>query len=1186
VTQDRRGLFGEGARLPEELSRLLFLEPVIHGRRVLEVGARSDAVARFLVELGAARVVCASDDRILVETLRAENDLESVDFRAIRPGVLPGDDGAFDLVIDFGLPEALTAGVTYRLTDLGRLLSVDGFAITALKSASARGLSTLLGTDGAPALVAQPSSAAGLAQHQGAVTYGGLVEALKLQFELVQVYFQSLLLGYLFGSFDAARTDDGVSPHTALMGDTPEPAGHYLFAFGRAVPVIEDVALVQVPISDVLALLAAAPVTAPGAVERVVAPPPVRSEADDVLVAELERRTAERDEIAVFLESSDAAVTARDALIASLRTELDTAIARTRELAEAACAGSSLAASATRLVAEHDNLKQERRDVVDVVAALEGDKITLENRARLLEEAHQLSILRVHELESALLALEQQRAQLTEDLARGAAASLDDTERVQILQARVAILEESLAQSVEQSLEETPSERRESEAGSQEAQRAALLEERARELESLVEKRTSEGEERNRQISALMSRVAQLEREVEVLRRRRDELEADAHRLADGVKTLVREREEHRALALQHKARADELSSVEHDLAETRARTAELSSRIVEVTERGEGAERKLRAAHAALEEARRELSAARAGLPEIAGQRDTLNQVVSARDRELFDTKDELLQATGELSRLQEQLGAQHKALAAARERIAAVEVDKATQKRREDELGRAHQEATKALVLANDQLAVAHTELAGTKDQLGHVRAQLAAAAQAEEAHVAAEWGLGVELEETQRKALLERERERAATELLRAALLDGRSALEGERAAFLSLQASLVEARSLLDVERARGDLFAEELGEAHDALSTERARGDLFSSALDEATAALAHARARGDLFASQLDEATLTLERERARGDLKDAVLVETQLSLASHKTLADLLGAHLVEAQGASVAATTSAALLSAELEEARTTFRRRRAGYETGIENERARAAAAVNDGKRSSVRIAQLEEQLVRANAARESARDALGAAEGERAQLEHALASARSRAAQAEDSLRRTEDAINKTASDAEERLRAAGRAATEIELELKEANKRLSEQQGDDALLHAERERLMAVAESAERECLALRDEVGAHQERAAAEAAARRLLEAELAELRRAPNGGASDAERLGQGSVAEHAMPDMNSAGRSSAQEIVVLRERIEALMKGARIRDAKIAEQADRINRLTERLVRDAGLR
>ena len=32
-------IYAEGARLPEQLSRLLFLEPLLAGRRVLEVGA-------------------------------------------------------------------------------------------------------------------------------------------------------------------------------------------------------------------------------------------------------------------------------------------------------------------------------------------------------------------------------------------------------------------------------------------------------------------------------------------------------------------------------------------------------------------------------------------------------------------------------------------------------------------------------------------------------------------------------------------------------------------------------------------------------------------------------------------------------------------------------------------------------------------------------------------------------------------------------------------------------------------------------------------------------------------------------------------------------------------------------------------------------------------------------------------
>jgi predicted nicotinamide N-methyase len=49
---------------------------MVAGRRVLEVGARSPAVARFLLELGAARVVCAVDDRDLLEQLRSQHCFE------------------------------------------------------------------------------------------------------------------------------------------------------------------------------------------------------------------------------------------------------------------------------------------------------------------------------------------------------------------------------------------------------------------------------------------------------------------------------------------------------------------------------------------------------------------------------------------------------------------------------------------------------------------------------------------------------------------------------------------------------------------------------------------------------------------------------------------------------------------------------------------------------------------------------------------------------------------------------------------------------------------------------------------------------------------------------------------------------------------------------------------------------
>jgi chromosome segregation ATPase len=228
-------LYREGARLPEQLSRLLFVDGMVMGRRVLEVGTRSDALARMLLELGASRVVCASYDKELIDERRANNHIDRIDHRLVRPGVLPGDDGAFDLVIDFDLAAALARGDTFRATEINRLLSAEGFAISALTNPTALGLSTLL-----PGPAAEP-----------AVGYKPFVDSLKLHFELVQVYFQSLLLGYLFGSFDADSSGDGIAPQTQLMEEA-EPAGAYVFAFGNAVPVIDDVAFVQVPFDPLL----------------------------------------------------------------------------------------------------------------------------------------------------------------------------------------------------------------------------------------------------------------------------------------------------------------------------------------------------------------------------------------------------------------------------------------------------------------------------------------------------------------------------------------------------------------------------------------------------------------------------------------------------------------------------------------------------------------------------------------------------------------------------------------------------------------------------------------------------------------------------------------------------------------------------------------------------------------------
>ena len=235
--------YQHGARGIDALSRLLFLDEIIEGRRVLlvcdDTGSLSEAPppeATFLLEIGAKKVVCALDDDVRLEALRsAHKRRRDLDFRALRDDVLPGDDGAFDLVVDFGLPWRLSQD-SFFFEELDRVLSDQGFGVTALPN-MVPGLNVLTGE----------------ARRAPPVAYRELAEALGNAFDDVEVFFQSLVLGYFMGSFSAEETGEGVAPHPGFLGDEAEPASYYMFTFGRVVPVVEDVSLVQLPLAQLLA---------------------------------------------------------------------------------------------------------------------------------------------------------------------------------------------------------------------------------------------------------------------------------------------------------------------------------------------------------------------------------------------------------------------------------------------------------------------------------------------------------------------------------------------------------------------------------------------------------------------------------------------------------------------------------------------------------------------------------------------------------------------------------------------------------------------------------------------------------------------------------------------------------------------------------------------------------------------
>jgi len=153
-------LYKHGAQSINEFARFVFLEEVVEGRRVLLVedqapltldASEPPPLADFLLSLGARKVVVAVSDKDRLSALRDGGKRRELDYRALRDDELPGDDGAFDLVIDFDLPKALARDEEHRMGDIDRVLSDNGFALTSL-STDATGVEAMIADDRSIAL--------------------------------------------------------------------------------------------------------------------------------------------------------------------------------------------------------------------------------------------------------------------------------------------------------------------------------------------------------------------------------------------------------------------------------------------------------------------------------------------------------------------------------------------------------------------------------------------------------------------------------------------------------------------------------------------------------------------------------------------------------------------------------------------------------------------------------------------------------------------------------------------------------------------------------------------------------------------------------------------------------------------------------------------------------------------------
>ena len=930
-------LYREGARLPEQLSRLLFLEGLVAERRVLEVGARSDAVARFLLEMGASRVVCASEDKAVIESLRRHSDLDRVDYRVIRPGVLPGDDGAFDLVIDTTLPYAVGHKDASRLAEIARLLSDDGFALTSLTSANTAGLATLLGGSAGPP----------------PVSYRELMEALRPPFELVQVYFQSLLLGYLFGSFDVEPGDGGIAPNTLLMHDEPEPAGSYLFAFGNAIPVIEDVSLVQIPFDALLEAYAAQRAAAvgdphaaftlrPGA----AIPPGLTDDAGQELAQlrlrarELEQAVGERNQTIEELER--ALDDARRDVDENARGEGRTALPSpaddgpmqvlARELDDARSVAFELEARLRITLGEIERIRElhanvthdlaaalfardealASRDAVLVEAAALDEQSTemlqrlsaLERELREGEAARELAEGRAVELEEALLSLDNQRGAFQTELLRAQTEHEGDRQRFaaerEVLRAELAqrrggeqelenqqLEAEALAERARSALTERV-ERVEAAMMALAERNEALQGELAQALDdvaardaALRQARAALSEAALDANQGLRSTLRSVEQERDALatelskaRTRIQTLETDGIRLADGVKALVAERDALAARAPTHDdglarrlQQAEQAREIAHNALHEAGRQVEEHARKLKIT-------------HTALEDARREIAVVRDSVQEISGQREALQGVVHAREREIEELRTTMQGLRVEVERLTLVAAEQNKRAAELEAQLQAATTEAQSGRHHEEEVQRRLAASRAEVDDAFARLAEAERRRKATEDEALRLLSELEAAEQRTEqarteARTELQHGIDVLRAELSVASTSLRALETDAGERLAKAFAEHeatRDELAASTQAFLRLE-ELVERERI----QARDDASAasERHSEHEAALKSAEEAWAAAEVRLEELTNA--YGTLQAELLTTRKNLLVLESERDEARDALAAAI---------------------------------------------------------------------------------------------------------------------------------------------------------------------------------------------------------------------------------------------------------------------------------------------------------------------
>jgi hypothetical protein len=407
----------------ELLARYSFLEPLLEGRRVLEVGAArvtDGASALFLAERGAVAVLSIEPEEADLEGARRTGRHPFVQFQAMLPTALRA--GTFDLIL---LADGTSlASTPSEAADLRRLLAPGGRLVTAIPAGGA-GISDLVGE---PAEGEPPS-------------YEAFVNALSDHFSLVEVAAQTATIGWVFGM--TSEDEPEIAMDGTLAG-TPDTT-RYVAIAGEEPSGLSGFTVVALPVAPLLEVARARTQGSAGELEtaqvRAAEAAATVQVAEEAIAAERARVAEQAAALAALEVERDTALHARESAVAeaeALRAEREEAIrARdtARSEADAAVAERDRALEAHRQrEAEREALVQERDEARGrELEARRSREVALAEAVALgesLARSEAMGIELARDRDAALAARDQAAAEAAEhrlslDEARLAGGSLD-----------------------------------------------------------------------------------------------------------------------------------------------------------------------------------------------------------------------------------------------------------------------------------------------------------------------------------------------------------------------------------------------------------------------------------------------------------------------------------------------------------------------------------------------------------------------------------------------------------------------------------------------------------------------------------------------------------------------------------------------------------------------------------------